>query len=66
MRQLVETGAATVEEILEWQEKTADEVQRAVAQAQQEAAPDPYHEPWSALATRFPLATPSPTQSVFP
>ena len=66
MRQLVETGAATVEEIIDWQEKFADEVQRAVAQAQQEAAPDPYHERWTALATRFPLANPTPSQPVFP
>lgn len=66
MRQLVETGIATVEEILTWQEQFADEVQRAVAQAQQEEAPDPYHENWTALATRFPLATISPNQPVLP
>lgn len=55
MRQLVENGLATVDEILAWQDQFADEVQRAVAQAQQEAPPDPYHEDWTALATRFPL-----------
>jgi pyruvate dehydrogenase E1 component alpha subunit/2-oxoisovalerate dehydrogenase E1 component alpha subunit len=55
MRQLVEGGFATVEEIMAWQEETSDEVQRAVAQAQQEPAPDPYREDWSALSTRFPL-----------
>jgi hypothetical protein len=55
MRQFVENGIATVDEILNWQEQFADEVQRAVAQAQQEAAPDPYHEDWTALSTRFPL-----------
>jgi predicted alpha/beta hydrolase family esterase len=55
-----------VEEILNWQEQFADEVQRAVAQAQQEEPPDPYHEDWTALATRFPLAATSPTQLVFP
>ena len=54
-RQLTETGVATNDEILAWQEHIADEVQRAVAQAQQEAPPDPYHEDWTALATRFPL-----------
>lgn len=55
MRQLVEHGIATVDEILAWQDQFADEVQRAVAQAQQEAPPDPYHEHWSAISTRFPL-----------
>ncbi len=59
MRQLVEQGAATVEEILGWQDETAEEVQRAVAQAQQEPAPDPYREDWSALSTRFPLPQPA-------
>jgi acetoin:2,6-dichlorophenolindophenol oxidoreductase subunit alpha len=55
MRQLVENGFATVEEIVAWQEEIAEEVQRAVAQAQQEAAPDPYQEDWTALSTRFPI-----------
>lgn len=67
MRQLVENGIASVDEILAWQEEFADEVQKAVAQAQQEPSPDPYHENWSALATRFPLAPLQPaTQPVFP
>jgi acetoin:2,6-dichlorophenolindophenol oxidoreductase subunit alpha len=61
MRQLVENQYATVDEILAWQEQFAEEVQRAVAQAQQEAVPDPYREDWTALATRFPL-TPSLAQ----
>jgi len=55
MRQLIENGIATSDEIRTWQDQFADEVQRAVAQAQQEAPPDPYHEDWTALATRFPL-----------
>jgi pyruvate dehydrogenase E1 component alpha subunit/2-oxoisovalerate dehydrogenase E1 component alpha subunit len=67
MRQLVENGIATVEEILNWQERIAVEVQQAVAQAQQEAAPDPYHEHWTALSTRFPLPFHhSSSQPVFP
>lgn len=66
MRQLVENHFATIEEIRGWQEKFAAEVQRAVAQAQQEPAPDPYREKWTALATRFPLANPTPSQPVFP
>jgi pyruvate dehydrogenase E1 component alpha subunit/2-oxoisovalerate dehydrogenase E1 component alpha subunit len=59
MRQLVEHGYATVEEILGWQDETAAEVQRAVAQAQQEETPDPYKEDWTALSTKFPLAGPA-------
>jgi pyruvate dehydrogenase E1 component alpha subunit/2-oxoisovalerate dehydrogenase E1 component alpha subunit len=67
MLQLVENGIATVDEIFEWQEQFAEEVQRAVAQAQQEEPPDPYHEDWTALSTRFPLPHhPPATQSFFP
>ncbi|MBJ7284626.1 MAG: thiamine pyrophosphate-dependent dehydrogenase E1 component subunit alpha [Akkermansiaceae bacterium] len=65
MRQLVENGFASVDEIITWQEQIVEEVQRAVAQAQQEPVPDPYHEDWTALATRFPLSqaiTPSNAQ----
>jgi pyruvate dehydrogenase E1 component alpha subunit/2-oxoisovalerate dehydrogenase E1 component alpha subunit len=58
MRQLVEHQAATVDEILAWQDEFAEEVQRAVAQAQQEDVPDPYQEDWTALSTRFPLTIP--------
>lgn len=67
MRQLVENGIATVDEILAWQETFAEEVQRAVAQAQQEDPPDPYNENWTAMATRFPLPLPASNhQPVFP
>jgi pyruvate dehydrogenase E1 component alpha subunit/2-oxoisovalerate dehydrogenase E1 component alpha subunit len=67
MRQIVENGIASVEEILNWQEQIAVEVQQAVAQAQQEASPDPYHEQWTALSTRFPLPFHhSSSQPVFP
>lgn len=55
LRQLVENEFASVEEILAWQDEVAEEVQRAVAQAQQESAPDPYQEDWTALSTRFPI-----------
>lgn len=65
MGQLVENNLATLDEILAWQDQFADDVQRAVAQAQQEAAPDPYHEDWTALATRFPL-TESVSQPFLP
>jgi pyruvate dehydrogenase E1 component alpha subunit/2-oxoisovalerate dehydrogenase E1 component alpha subunit len=71
IRQLVENRIATSDEILSWQEDISLEVQQAVAQAQQEAAPDPYHEDWTALATRFPLtqataAQPTATPPVSP
>lgn len=56
MRQLVEQGIAGVDEIIAWQDEFADEVQRAVAQAQQEPVPDPYQESWTALSTRFPIS----------
>ncbi|MFT4175087.1 MAG: thiamine pyrophosphate-dependent dehydrogenase E1 component subunit alpha [Luteolibacter sp.] len=55
MRQFVEHGLASIEELSAWQDEIAEEVQRAVTQAQQEAAPDPYTEEWTALATRFPI-----------
>ena len=55
IQQLVEGGYAIVEEITAWQDEASEEVQRAVAQAQQEPVPDPYREDWSALSTRFPL-----------
>lgn len=63
MQQLVAQGAATTEEIMTWQNDFAEEVQSAVAKAQQEASPDPYTEDWSALHTRFPLP---PVQSNTP
>ncbi len=71
MRQLVEMGAATPEQIMGWQESIAADVQRAVAQAQQEAGPDPYREDWSALSTQFPLpiraqATTQPQDAIEP
>jgi len=67
IRQLVEHNIATPDEIVAWQDQIADEVQRAVAQAQQEAPPDPYHEDWSSLVTKFPLANNHHApQAVFP
>lgn len=62
MRQLVEHGIASVDEILGWQDSFAEEVQRAVAQAQQEEPPDPFREDWSALSTGFPLPHTEETQ----
>jgi len=58
--QLLETGAATAEEIDAWQKQVTEEVRVAVAQAQQEPVPDPYRESWTALSSRF--AAPSPAE----
>ncbi len=55
MRQLMANGITSADEIRLWQEQFAADVQRAVAQAQQEAPPDPYREDWTALSTRFPI-----------
>lgn len=57
MRQLVECGYATVDEMSGWQDEISDDVQRAVAQAQQEPVPDPYREDWTALSTKFPVSS---------
>jgi pyruvate dehydrogenase E1 component alpha subunit/2-oxoisovalerate dehydrogenase E1 component alpha subunit len=54
--QLIESGFTTADEIAAWQDQYAADVQRAVAQAQQEATPDPYREDWSAISTRFPIS----------
>lgn len=61
-RRLIEEGIVTQAEIDRWQEEFSADVQRAVAQAQQEDAPDPYLEDWSALSTRFPLSPTAATQ----
>ncbi len=50
--QMIENGYSGVEEIERWKTDFADEVQAAVAQAQQEPVPDPWHEEWNACATR--------------
>lgn len=48
--QMIEEGFATVEEIERWKRDYTDEVQAAVAQAQQEPTPDPWHEDWRACS----------------
>lgn len=49
--QMVENGYATAEEVERWKTEFTDEVQAAVAQAQQEPVPDPWHEVWHACST---------------
>lgn len=48
--QMEEAGYATGGEIEAWQEEIADEIQRALAKAQQEPVPDPWHEKWDAFS----------------
>ena len=50
IKQLVEGGFATVEEIEQWQQEAADQVQQAVAIAQKEDGPDPYKDDWMAYS----------------
>lgn len=49
--QMIEQGFATVDEIERWKNRFTEEVQAAVAQAQQEPTPDPWDEDWRACST---------------
>lgn len=51
-QQLVEAGIMKQEEIEAFRTQAAEEVQAAVAKAQQEPLPDPYDEEWRAFATK--------------
>ncbi len=50
IKQLIEGGFATAEEIEQWQQEAADQVQQAVAIAQKEDGPDPYKDDWMAYS----------------
>ena len=50
--QLLSTGLITEAELLAWKEEAAEEVQAAVAQAQQEPAPDPFADDWTVYASK--------------
>ncbi|NIP93411.1 MAG: thiamine pyrophosphate-dependent dehydrogenase E1 component subunit alpha [Akkermansiaceae bacterium] len=50
-KQLLDSGMLTTTELAQWKRETAEEVQAAVANAQQEPPPDPYREEWKALST---------------
>ena len=50
IKQLVEGGFATVDEIERRQQEAADRVQEAVAIAQKEEGPDPYQDDWMAYS----------------
>lgn len=49
--QMIEQGLATVDEIERWKNRFTEEVQAAVAQAQQEPTPDPWDEDWRACSS---------------
>lgn len=51
--QMIEQGFATVDEIERWKNRFTEEVQAAVAQAQQEPTPDPWDEDWRACSTEL-------------
>jgi acetoin:2,6-dichlorophenolindophenol oxidoreductase subunit alpha len=51
-QQALNHGWATAAEVNEWRQECRDKVEAAVAQASQEAAPDPFRENWTAVSTR--------------
>lgn len=56
-RQMLQEGYATSAEIEDWRADLEDRVQRALAVAQQEAKPDPWHENWAACSQNPALPT---------
>lgn len=50
-KQLLEGKMISVEELANWKTQAAEEVQAAVATAQQEPAPDPYKDDWRVFAS---------------
>lgn len=52
IEQSLEEGLVTNEEIEDWRERAASEVQAAVAKAQTEPGPDPYREDWRAISSQ--------------
>ena len=52
IRQVMDSGLASEEEIEMWHEEAATDIQAAVAKAQTEPGPDPYHDDWQAYASK--------------
>jgi TPP-dependent pyruvate/acetoin dehydrogenase alpha subunit len=50
--QMIQAGFATAEEIERWKSDYTEEIQAAVAQAQQEPTPDPWDEDWRACSSQ--------------
>jgi len=54
--QMISEGLADAGELSNWQQEAEETVQRAVAQTQKEASPDPYQDDWEAFShTRNPM-----------
>ena len=49
--QLLEAGMITTDELASWKSEAAEEVQSAVATAQQEPSPDPYQDDWRVFSS---------------
>ncbi|MDE0596036.1 MAG: thiamine pyrophosphate-dependent dehydrogenase E1 component subunit alpha [Roseibacillus sp.] len=49
--QLLEAGMITTDELASWKSEAAEEVQAAVATAQQEPSPDPYQDDWRVFSS---------------
>lgn len=58
-RQMLETGYADADEIAAWRRQATEDVQKALATAQREARPDPWHETWEARSTPLPVPSES-------
>jgi len=50
IRQVIELGLTTPEEVAQWKTEAAEEVQESVARAQTDPTPDPYLEDWRAVS----------------
>jgi len=50
-KQLLEAGMITTDELASWKSEAAEEVQAAVATAQQEPSPDPYQDDWRVFSS---------------
>ncbi|WCJ59382.1 thiamine pyrophosphate-dependent dehydrogenase E1 component subunit alpha [Fontisphaera persica] len=50
-QQVLAAGAASPAQIQQWRSQVQQEIEAAVAQVQQEPAPDPYAERWEAIST---------------
>jgi TPP-dependent pyruvate/acetoin dehydrogenase alpha subunit len=50
-KQLLEAGMITTDELASWKSEAAEEVQSAVATAQQEPSPDPYQDDWRVFSS---------------
>jgi pyruvate dehydrogenase E1 component alpha subunit/2-oxoisovalerate dehydrogenase E1 component alpha subunit len=50
--QLLERKWADAQELAEWRQEAAQQIEEAVAKVRREPGPDPYREDWCALASK--------------